>query len=68
MHKVCNVTANTVGVLVLHTILYKYSAIIGQGKCWQKVHFEGTVGKYFANLNLNRIIYVYIINVVLEAL
>ena len=43
-----------------------YSAIIGLGKYWQKVYLEGMVGKYLANLNLNKIICIYIINIDLK--
>ena len=40
-----------------------YSTIIGQGKCWQRVHLEGMVRKYLANLNLNKTTGIYVINI-----
>ena len=38
-----------------------YSAIIGRGKYWRKVYLERMVGKYLANLHLNKTICTYII-------
>ena len=35
-------------------------------KYWQKLYFEGMVGKYLANLNLNKRIYAYIINIAVK--
>ena len=37
-----------------------YCIIIGWGKYWQKVYLEGMVGKYLANLNLNKTICILI--------
>ena len=39
-----------------------YSAIIGQGKYWQKVYLIRLVGKYLANAFLNETVHTYIIN------
>ena len=45
-----------------------YSGVIGGGKYWQKVYLElGMLGKYLVNLNHNKTICTYIINIVLEA-
>ena len=40
-----------------------YSTIIGGGKYWQRVHLEGMMRKYLANLNLNKTTYIYVINI-----
>ena len=34
-----------------------YSAVIGRGRYWHKVYLEGMVGKYLANLNQNKSIW-----------
>ena len=39
-----------------------YSAIIGRGKYWQKIHLKGLVGKYLMNAILNKAKCAYIIN------
>ena len=44
-----------------------YSGVIGGGKYWLKVYLEGMLGKYLVNLNHNKTICTYIINIVLEA-
>ena len=51
---------------LIHFIRYNcafilYSAIIEWGKYWQKVYLERVVGKYLANLHLNKTICAYII-------
>ena len=50
-------TISITGVPLHHDqICIPYSAI---GKYWQKVYYERIVGKYLANLHLNKIICAY---------
>ena len=52
-----------------HILCFKYCIVQlqGRGKYQWKVYFEGMVGKHLVNLNLNKTICTYIINIAVEA-
>ena len=50
-----------------HYDMIPFSVIIGYKKVLVKVNLEGMVGKYLANLNQNKTMCAYILNVAFEA-
>ena len=43
-----------------------YSAIIGWGKYWQKVHLKGLVGKYWQTVHLKGLVGKYLANAIIN--
>ena len=55
VNNVCNL------ILCMLASYLPYSTSMGRGKYWRKVYLERVVGKYLANLDLNKTVCAYII-------